>query len=148
LTARILIVDQDDALTAPLEQYLARNGFDVFRVPDGAMGMQYVLRHKPDLVVADLHCPAGGGLSILRNLRRSVMTRHIPVLIMAASSTAAMKKQLLECGLLTYIQKPFQHDDLLAEIRQLLSPGIKVIASGDYPTPTPGDSPLGGLGWY
>ncbi|MFA5976011.1 MAG: response regulator [Elusimicrobiota bacterium] len=141
MACKILIVDKDEDFTVSLEHQLVGNGFDVTRVPDGMMGMQCALRHKPDLIIADLQCPAGGGLSMLTNLRRSVLTRNIPVLILAGPGNPESKKKLLEFGMLTYMQKPFSREELLARIKQRLSSNPKIVASGDFVPPSPSPSP-------
>lgn len=145
MACKILIVDSDDDFTVALEHQLVDNGFVVSRVPDGMLGMQYALRHKPDLIIADLQCPAGGGVSMLTNLRRSILTRHIPVLITAGPGHAESKKKLLEFRMLTFIQKPFLHEELLARIQQSLAPHSKVVTTGDYvptpPSPSPSPDP-------
>src|SRR5258708_26952097 len=116
MNRKILIIDQDDDLTASMERYLLQCNFEVTRVPDGMMGMQCSMRDKPDLIILDLYCPAGGALFMLQNLKRSLVTRNIPVLVVAGPSDPQMKRKLLELGLLTYVQKPFRQDELLARI--------------------------------
>ena len=141
VACKILIVDQNEDFAIALQRQLVGSGFEVARVPDGMMGIQHAHRHKPNLVIADLQCPAGGGFSVLANLRRSVFTSNIPILILAGSGDTASKKKLLEFGMFTYLQKPFSREELLTEIKKLLPSDLQIVTSGDYISLPPPPSP-------
>lgn len=132
---KILVIDDDAAAVRELEKILVESGFDVIDAPDGMLGVQRAIRHKPDLIVMELHFPAGGAPFVLKNLRQSIITRGIPSLVMTRSMDSNSKQTLREFGILTYIQKPCDKEELLFRIRQLVKK-----ASPDVPSDAPQSS--------
>jgi DNA-binding response OmpR family regulator len=147
---KILVIDEDLALVKSLERTLCFCGFEVLDAPDGMLGVQKALRYKPDLIILELLFPAGGAHFVLKNLRRSLITRDIPVLILTSSTDSQAKKHLLQFGVLTYLQKPCDREELLAQILELLgTPAFErsypahdsVITTGDFTRSSPSPRP-------
>jgi DNA-binding response OmpR family regulator len=141
MSIKILIIDQDRPLVKSLERTFDFCGYEVWDAPDGMIGVQMAIRHKPDLIILELEFPSGGAYFVLQNLKRSLITRDIPVLVLTGSSNAAAKKRLMDFGLMTYLQKPCDREELLAQVVELLgvplpkrtaSPRSPLIATGDY----------------
>ncbi len=120
MSKRLLIVEDDETLAKLLAFRLIAEGMEVTTRPDAVMGIKAVQEWKPDVVLLDLKIPAGGGLLVLQNLQRSVLSKHIPVLIITGSDDPELKRQLLKCGITTYLQKPFDPKDLVTAIQKLL----------------------------
>src|SRR5258708_25829361 len=102
---KILIIDEDLAWIRSLERTFDFCGFETLNAPDGMMGVQRALRNKPDLILLELHFPAGGASFVLKNLKRSLITRDIPTLILTRSIDTVAKKKLLEFVSQSYIRK-------------------------------------------
>ncbi len=140
--AKILIIDEDLALVRSLERTFDFCGFETLSAQDGMIGIQRALRNKPDLILLELHFPSGGAYFILQNLKRSLTTRDIPILIFTNSMDAEAKKRLLEFGIQSYIQKPCDRAELLAHILDRLdafyskshvhSPHGSIVTTGDF----------------
>src|SRR5437660_153571 len=138
--AKILIIDEDLVLIKSLTRLFDLCGFEVKEAPDGMSGVQRALRYQPNLIISELEYPAGGAYTVLRDLRRSLITRDIPILILTGSTDSAAKKQLLEFGITTYTQKPCDRGELLAQVLERLgTPLPKRTTSTFQPTITTGD---------
>lgn len=97
-------------------RYLERDGFRVDQAADGPSATAS-LAHRPDLVVLDIMLPAGDGLSLLRNLRR---TSDVPVILLTSRSEEADRVVGLELGADDYVVKPFSPRELAARVRSVL----------------------------
>src|SRR5258708_10919069 len=104
VAARVLIVEDDPNVAEVVARYLAREGFDVEVVSDGAAGLQRAVADLPDLVVLDLMLPSMGGLEVCRRLRAAA---PVPVIMLTARGEEADRISGLEMGADDYIAKPF-----------------------------------------
>ena len=77
-------------------------------------------REPPDLVVTDLHMPAGGGLGVVERLRLSVRTNGIPIIALTASDDPDMEQRALAGGVDRFFRKPCVPELLLGAIRELI----------------------------
>lgn len=115
---RILVVDDDPAVTSVLRRGLSYEGYTVTIAADGPAGLAAAREAPPDLVVLDIMMPGLNGLEVLRRLRAADAT--LPVLMLTARDTPAEQVQGLETGADDYMVKPFSFEVLLAHIRALL----------------------------
>jgi DNA-binding response OmpR family regulator len=74
----------------------------------------------PDLILSDLMMPVMDGLQLLEKLKSSDATRHIPVIMLTARAEARDKLKALRIGVDDYMTKPFEEEELLARIKNLL----------------------------
>ena len=114
---QILIVDDDEGITALLTDYLARFGLVAHVAGDGAVMRQQLARHPIDLVVLDLMLPGDDGLVLARELRRSA---NIPIIMLTARSNPYDRVLGLESGADDYMSKPFEPRELVARINTVL----------------------------
>jgi len=114
---KILLVEDERAISGPLAEALEREGFD----PTVASGVREALERStsssPDLVLLDIGLPDGSGLDVCRELRRETAT---PIIMLTARGAEADRVAGLELGADDYIVKPFSHLVLLARIRAVL----------------------------
>jgi DNA-binding response OmpR family regulator len=118
VVTRILVVDDDPAVTSVLRRGLSYEGYTVTIAADGPAGLAAAREAPPDLVVLDIMMPGLNGLEVLRRLRAADAT--LPVLMLTARDTPAEQVQGLETGADDYMVKPFSFEVLLAHIRALL----------------------------
>ena len=114
---KILLIDDDIALTVMLKQYLVTEGFDVTVANDGQTGAQYALAGQFDLAVLDVMMPKLNGIETLRLIRQA---SHIPVIMLTAKGDESERVMGLELGADDYVAKPCTPRELLARIRALL----------------------------
>jgi len=114
---RILIVEDEIALSNVLTEILKKNNYAVDAVYDGIDGLDYGLSGVYDLILLDIMLPGMNGIEMLRELRGK--GNSTPVLLLTAKSEIEDKVKGLDCGADDYITKPFNTDELLARIRSV-----------------------------
>jgi DNA-binding response OmpR family regulator len=117
VVARVLIVEDDPNVAEVVSRYLAREGYDVDAVADGAEGLRRALADPPDLVVLDLMLPSLSGLDVCRRLRAAA---PVPVIMLTARGEEADRIAGLELGADDYLSKPFSPRELTARVKAVL----------------------------
>lgn len=115
---RILIVDDDPAITNVLRRGLAYEGYAVEAAASGTEALDRLREATPDAVILDVMLPGLDGFEVLRRIRAT--DRQLPILMLTAKDTSADQVAGLEHGADDYVVKPFQFEVLLARIRALL----------------------------
>jgi OmpR-family two-component system manganese-sensing response regulator len=115
---RILLVDDEVEMAAPLSRVLQREGYQVDVAYDGESGWQMAQQHSYDLLILDWMLPHQTGLEICRRVRS--LHRGTPVLFLTAKDTVDDRVQGLDAGADDYLIKPFELRELLARVRALL----------------------------
>ena len=113
----ILIVDDSQALTDTLTEYLGRAGFEVRTACDGEAMWQQVRQGMPDLVILDVMLPGDDGFTLCSQLRR---LSNVPIMMLTAVTEDADRIAGLEIGADDYLTKSFNPRELLARIKALL----------------------------
>jgi two-component system, OmpR family, response regulator MprA len=115
---KLLVVDDDPALSRTLRRALGMEGYDVDTAPDGAEALQKLAAAHYDAVVLDVSMPRVDGLAVCRSMRsRRDMT---PVLMLTARDAVGDRVSGLDAGADDYLVKPFALDELNARVRALL----------------------------
>ncbi|MCA0321231.1 MAG: response regulator transcription factor [Actinobacteria bacterium] len=128
---RVLLAEDDSAISEPLARALRREGYEVEVVEDGERALESA-RQAPDLFVLDLGLPTLDGLDVCRRIRAEGLT--IPVLILTARADEVDTVVGLDAGADDYVTKPFRLAELLARARALLRRGPgEATASEDAP---------------
>ena len=129
--ARILVVDDDDAIRTTLQQNLAANGFDVSAAADGVEALERFSSAHPDLVISDLAMPRADGFALIQQIRA---TGDTPILVLSVRGGEADKVRALDLGADDYVVKPFSTPELLARVRaQMRRSGAPQRAQIDFP---------------
>ena len=116
--ARILLVEDSETQALELRLLLEANGFGVERCPSAEAALDHLNRTQPDLVVADYHLPGMNGDELIRQMRLSLRTRALPVLMLTGGTGG--ERQGLESGADAYVAKADDRDLLILRIRALL----------------------------
>lgn len=128
LAVRVLVVEDDDTIGAPLAEGLRREGFEVDRVATGAAALA---RLDTDLVLLDLNLPDVSGFEICRTIRAH---SDVPIICLTARAEEADRVAGLELGADDYVVKPFGFRELVARInavsRRRATPGDSVLTVG------------------
>lgn len=115
---RILVVDDDPAVTSLLKRGLSYEGFAVETAPTGMEGLGIARERYPDLVILDIMMPGIDGLEVLRRLRSA--DPQLPVLMLTAKDAPSDQVEGLQTGADDYVVKPFTFEVLLARVQALL----------------------------
>ncbi len=116
MTARILVVDDDDALRESLELFLASEGYEVAAAADGAAALAQLERAPVDVVLCDLRMPGIDGLELLPQLLR--LLPGLTVILMSAYGGRDLAIEALKRGAYDYLAKPFPPSEALLAIRK------------------------------
>jgi two-component system phosphate regulon response regulator PhoB len=116
---RILIIEDERALTKVLSYNLEREGYEVIVAHDGQEGLLKAQTNVPDVVILDLMLPTLGGLEVCRELRTAEATRMIPILMLTAKAEETDQVVGFSMGADDYVTKPFSVKVLLQRIKAL-----------------------------
>jgi DNA-binding response OmpR family regulator len=114
----VLLVEDEETITAPLTEALGREGFRTETAGSLADGLALATSRRPDLVLLDVMLPDGSGFELLRELRSGGL--RVPVIMLTARGDEADRVLGLELGADDYVVKPFSARELVARIRAVL----------------------------
>jgi DNA-binding response OmpR family regulator len=117
MTARILIVDDDEALSALLVEYLARFGMSVQTAAHPQEAFRLLRTSPPDLLVLDVMLPGMDGFAVCKKVRE---TSRLPIVMLTARGDVTDRVVGLELGADDYVPKPFEPRELVARIQAVL----------------------------
>jgi len=117
-TLRVLLVDDEEAITSNLAPLLERAGYDVQVASDGHEALEAADTFEPHLIVMDVLMPRLDGREALRRLRRA--GNQTPVILLTQVGSAAERAMALDEGADDYLNKPFEPYELVARIRAVL----------------------------
>jgi DNA-binding response OmpR family regulator len=116
-SARVLVVEDDEAIADVLRRSLRAEGHEVRSAADGVEALTEAQQFVPDLVILDLGLPRLDGVEVCRRLRAE---GDVPILILTARTDTEDRVEGLDSGADDYLVKPFERQELLARIRALL----------------------------
>ncbi len=114
----ILIASDDRVLTIILTARLKNSGFKVVEACDAMQAIMAALRSPPAAVLLNFDMP--GGLQILRQLRNSVKTSRVPIIVVSGSLEPERERTARKLGADDYLRRPLDCGQLLDKISQLL----------------------------
>ena len=120
MNARILIVEDEEALTLLLRYNLEAEGYEVETVARGDEADVRSRKRAPDLVILDWMLPGLSGIELCRRLRARPETRQLPIIMLTARGEESERVRGLSTGADDYIVKPFSVPELFARVRALL----------------------------
>ena len=115
---RVLLIEDDSAVSRGIELILKREGFNVYTTELGEEGADLGKLYDYDLILLDLSLPDMSGLEVLRTLRNARV--ETPVMILTGSAEVETKVRTFGGGADDYVTKPFHHDELVARIHAIV----------------------------
>jgi DNA-binding response OmpR family regulator len=113
----VLLVEDEESITVPLQEALAREGFDASVAGTAAQALELARSLEPDVVLLDVMLPDGSGFDVCRELRRE---SSVPIIMVTARGEEADRIVGLEIGADDYVTKPFSAREVVARIRAVL----------------------------
>ncbi len=129
---KVLLVDDETAITTNLAPFLERSGFAVSVAGDGEEALRKVSGLSPELIIMDVLMPRLDGRDTLRRVRQS--GNWVPVILLTQVGEAAERAMALEEGADDYLNKPFDPHELVARIRAVMRrarPGQPPLAAAE-----------------
>jgi DNA-binding response OmpR family regulator len=117
---KVLIIEDDTDVRLGYHVLLKGNNYETSFAADSIAAMSEARKHQPDVIILDLGLPGGGGFIVLDALRSDTPFSAIPVIVVSARDLRGNKERALNAGARAYLQKPWNDDELLALIAQLL----------------------------
>jgi two-component system phosphate regulon response regulator PhoB len=117
---RVLVIEDEDALSALLHYNLDKEGYAVTVAGDGEEALILIDEQAPDLIVLDWMLPKVSGVEVCRRLRARPETRNLPIIMLTARGEESDRIRGLDTGADDYVVKPFSMSELAARIRAVL----------------------------
>ncbi|WP_443943426.1 response regulator transcription factor [Pedobacter sp. AW1-32] len=114
---KILVIEDDSALTDILEEFLALEGYSRIVFPSAGDIISKITAYQPDLVLLDYHLPEENGAKICREIKEAGI--HLPVILFSAFPKSQVGADHAHCDL--FVEKPFDLDELSAKIHHLIA---------------------------
>lgn len=126
---KILVVEDEIAISMVLKAYLEREGFDVVQVYDGLKAVPIFEETNPDLVLLDVMLPGKEGWDILKEIRENDMC---PVIMLTALNDVDYRLSGFKSGADDYISKPFVADEVVARVHAVLRRSSTIVGEENH----------------
>jgi DNA-binding response OmpR family regulator len=117
---KILVVEDDPDQLEAIRENLKNAGFAIGTASNGVDALIKTRSVSPDLIVLDLMLPQLNGLDICRTLRENPATALIPVIMLTGMNSYFTRVAGFEAGINVYLTKPYQPEELLSKVEELL----------------------------
>lgn len=121
MSKKILIVDDERDLIETLTFRLEASGYEVVSAYNGREGLDKAREHAPDLILLDIMMPEMDGYKVCKELRQDIKCKDIPVVMVTAKGQDTDRDMGIEAGANGYLTKPFEANQLLDKIKELLN---------------------------
>jgi len=120
MAKQLLLVDDEPGLREAVQAYLEDSGYKVQTASNAQEGWDYLQQGVPDLVITDIMMPQVDGYQFLKQLREDSRFRALPVIFLTARGMTSDRIQGYQAGCDAYLSKPFDPDELVAIVENLL----------------------------
>ena len=122
MSKKILFVEDESALQKTFGDVLIKEGYDMISALDGEVGLKLAKERKPDLILLDLILPKMDGFEVLKQLKKEVETKAIPVIVLTNLERVVDIEKAIEAGATTYLVKAnYTLEEVLEKIKKALS---------------------------
>lgn len=137
MSAQLLLVDDEPGLREAVKDYLQESGFTVQVASNAREGWELLQQSTPELVISDIMMPQVDGYQFLKQLREDPRFQALPVVFLTAKGMTSDRIQGYQAGVDAYLPKPFDPDELVAIVENLLSRRAAATQSLDESGETP-----------
>lgn len=117
----ILVIDDDETISAIVESLLKPVGYDVISAMDGEAGIKLALKNNPDVILLDQRMSGMSGHDVLKVLKKQKKTIDIPVVMITGDNNLRQLALSLDLGARDYILKPFNNTNLAMRVHNALN---------------------------
>src|SRR3989338_2288474 len=137
---KILTIDDDPDILDVLQLTLGEQ-YEVYQAHNGKEGLDLVPVKSPDLIICDYMMPVMNGRDFCKTLKKDLLLRHIPVIMLTGKGEAKDVVSGIEAGADDYLVKPFDPDTLLARIKMILRRTVRSLDANPM-THLPGNTSI------
>lgn len=119
MASKILVVEDDQDIRQLLHLQLSAAGYETAFARDAATALSVARKERPDIVLLDLGLPAGDGFLVMDRMKTIPELEMLPVIVITARDAREGERAVAQ-GARRSFQKPFDSEELLAEIRRAL----------------------------
>ncbi|AFY53669.1 response regulator containing a CheY-like receiver domain and an HTH DNA-binding domain [Rivularia sp. PCC 7116] len=121
MTAQLLLVDDEPGLREAVKDYLEASNFNVQVASNANDAWEWMQQNIPDLVISDIMMPQVDGYEFLKRLRDDTRFKTLPVIFLTAKGMTGDRIQGYQAGVDAYLPKPFDPDELVAIVENLIA---------------------------
>ena len=121
MSAQLLLVDDEPGLREAMKDYLEASNFKVQVASNASDAWDWMQQNNPDLVISDIMMPQVDGYQFLKQLRDDTRFKTLPVIFLTAKGMTGDRIQGYQAGVDAYLPKPFDPDELVAIVENLLA---------------------------
>lgn len=116
----IMVVDDSITIRKVTARMLERNGINVLLAKDGIDATNQLIDHKPDLMLLDIEMPRMDGFELATYIRNDERLKDLPIIMITSRTGEKHKQKAMEIGVNQYLGKPYQEEELLRNINEIL----------------------------
>lgn len=116
---KVLIVEDHKDSCLWISAIMRQSGFETIEANDGTLGVRLARKERPNLILLDIHLPAGSGFFVLESLKKAEETRAIPVIIMTGD-LEINDEEMKRLGAAATFKKPMDVQDFIKTIRAVI----------------------------
>lgn len=128
---RLLLIDDDPNLILLVKDYLEFRGYQVITAENGQEALEVLDQEMPDMIICDVMMPQMDGYSLVEHVRKNPRTSWIPVLFLSAKGQSQDRVKGLNTGADVYMVKPFEPEELVAQVESSLKQASRLIQRQD-----------------
>lgn len=128
---RLLLIDDDPNLILLVKDYLEFRGYEVVTAENGREALEVLESEVPDMIICDVMMPEMDGYQLVSNIRQDPKTSWIPVLFLSAKGQSQDRVKGLNIGADVYMVKPFEPEELVAQVESSLKQASRLIQHKD-----------------
>lgn len=132
-TGQVLLVDDEPGLREAVQAYLEDSGFTVRTAGNASEGWELLQQSTPDVLISDIMMPQVDGYQFLQQVREDVRFKGLPVVFLTARGMTSDRIQGYQAGCDAYLPKPFDPEELVAIVTNLVSRREAQTDSGSPP---------------
>lgn len=124
---RLMLVDDDPNLILLVKDYLEFRGYQVTTAENGREALELLEQEIPELIICDVMMPEMDGYTLVQHIRENPATEWVPVLFLSAKGQSQDRVKGLNTGADVYIVKPFEPEELVAQVESSLKQASRLI---------------------
>ncbi len=133
---QLLLIDDDPNLILLVKDYLEFRGYKVITAENGREALEVLQQQTPDMIICDVMMPEMDGYTLVQQIRNNASTSWIPVLFLSAKGQSQDRVKGLNMGADVYMVKPFEPEELVAQVESSLKQAHRLIQQSNKDSKT------------